>query len=282
MILESVNREEWLEQRRGYVTATDIARLSRGGPATWAAIRAEKVTGLRTFHGNWYTEWGNEREPYIVDLLGFAYDVTPNDQVHVLDGTLWAATPDAISDTRTGEVKTSVKPLGQAPDELRKIKPDYSDQVQWAMLAADRGECAFGWELNDGFTPAPGATFLIPRDDDHIERLVETAEEFLAYLTEGETPGAYDDLIAEYAEVTAEKAEVVAREKDVLDRIRERAGDDDLAVKSPLGSISLAFPKARATFDSTAFKAADPDTYAQYVKATPPAQRTLRVTPKKG
>lgn len=280
MILETNSRAEWLELRRAYCTATDIARLANGGPSTWAQVRAEKLTGAQSFHGNRYTDYGQSREPFIVDLLTFLYDVTPNDQVHVLDGTKWAATPDAISPTRTGEVKTSVKPLGIDTAALRAIKPTYYDQVQWAMLAADRGECAFAWELNDGFQPGPGAQFLIPRDEERIGRLIETAEEFLAYLDASETPGEWDDLLTEAAQVAREKAEIIDREADVQTRIRERAGDDDLSVKSPLGSISLAYPKPRKTFDQKRFTVEHPDLAAEYMTETAPSKRTLRITPK--
>ncbi|GGD33322.1 hypothetical protein GCM10010915_12130 [Microbacterium faecale] len=280
MILETQTREEWLTARRGYVTATDIARLANGGPVTWAQVRAEKGAGLQSFPGNRYTEYGREREPFIVDLLTFLYDVAPNDQVHVLDGTQWAATPDAISPTRTGEVKTSVRPLGTDAGELRGLKTAYYDQVQWAMLAADRGECAFAWELNDNFTPGPGAQFLIPRDEDRIGELIPIADEFLTYLADGDAPGEWDDLLAEAAQVAAEKAEVAAREADVQARIRERAGDEDLAVKSPLGSISLAYPRPRRTFDQKRFQADHPDLAAEYMTETAPTKRTLRITPK--
>lgn len=280
MIIETSTREEWLAKRRGYVTATDVARLANGGPATWAQVRVEKVTGERSFHGNRYTEYGQARETFIVDLLTFLYDVDPNDQVHVLDGTKWAATPDAISDIRTGEVKTSVKSLGTTPHELRAINPGYYDQVQWAMLATDREECAFAWELNDGFQPGPGAQFLIPRDEERIEELQTLALEFLDYLDGDETPGEYDDLLAEAVAIAAEKAEVLEREKDVQDRIRERAGDDDLAVKSPFGSISLAYPKPRKSFDQKQFQADHPEIAAEYMTETAPSKRTLRVTAK--
>ena len=286
MILEETDRAGWLEQRRGYVTATDIAKLAHGGPARWAEVRAEKMGQGRPHFTTDYTEWGQEREPHIMAVLGFQYDVQPNARVHVLDGTRWAATPDGISAERTAEVKTSVTSLGATPDELRadvKKGRAYYDQVQWAMLAADRGECAFGWELNDNFMPAPGATFLIPRDEKRIAELIDVGERFLEFLTEEPAePGEWDDLLAAYAAAKADEDEAKVRTAAIQDAIRERAGDADLSVWSPLGSISLAYPKARETFDSTAFKRANPDTYAEYVKTTPPSARTLRVTIKKG
>ena len=282
MIFDDKSREEWLQRRRQFVSATDVARLARGGQATWATIRNEKLTGESSFRGNRYTEWGNEREPHIVSLLTFLHGLEPNRKFMVLDGTVWGATPDAISETMTGEVKTSVKPLGETAEELRKINPGYYDQVQWAMLAADRAVCAFAWELNDNFAPAPGASFLVERDEERIAALITVAEEFLEYLENGDEPGEYDDLLAAYVDAKAAEDEAKARVSEVLERIRERAGDADLAVKSPFGSISLTFPKPRETFDSAAFKKAHPDTYAEYVKTATPSQRTLRVTPKKG
>ena len=284
MILDTVGREEWLEARRAYVTATDVARLAHGGPAMWSAIRAEKVDGPAARFSTPYTEWGIEREPHIIGLLTFLHDIDPNDRVYVLDGTVWAATPDGISPTMTAEVKTSVRGLGDDAESLRATPTGrkYFDQVQWAMLAADRPECAFAWELNDQFTPGPITDFIIPRDEDRIAELVEVAERFLAYCDEGEeaTTG-YDDLIAEYLAAKAIEDEAKARTAAVLDQIRERAGDQDVKVANAHASISYVLPKPRATFDAAAFKTAHPDLHKQFVKTTPAASRTLRITPKK-
>ena len=64
-IIPRTSEDQWLAERMSRVTATDIGRLANGGPSVFAAIKAEK-SGARTFFGNRYTEWGNEREPVIV------------------------------------------------------------------------------------------------------------------------------------------------------------------------------------------------------------------------
>ena len=40
-LLESTSRDDWLAQRREYVTATDVARLYTSA-AEWSKVRAEK------------------------------------------------------------------------------------------------------------------------------------------------------------------------------------------------------------------------------------------------
>lgn len=45
--LESSNREEWLEQRKQFLTATDIAKIITGGPAAWAEVKSQSRRGQK-------------------------------------------------------------------------------------------------------------------------------------------------------------------------------------------------------------------------------------------
>jgi hypothetical protein len=272
------SEEEWLEERRIRVTATDVARLAHGGPATWAAVKAEKH-GARGFGGNRYTEWGHEREPIILDHLRFLFDVEPNKALFV--NGRWAATPDATSEQRNGEIKTTVKPWDDLQD-LRASNPGYYDQSQWAMLVRDVGECAFGFEPHENFQPQPVRAFLIPRDDTRIAELMEIAERFALFVEdEDPEPGEFDDLIALYAEREHALKEAQAAVDEVKRLVRERAGDRrELSAKSPFGSVSLFTPKPSARFDTASFKKEHPDLAAEYTKpGTAQAEPTLRITP---
>ena len=52
ILATSSDRPAWLEARRSGVTATDVARLARGGTNTWVAVRAEKAGAGREFHNS--------------------------------------------------------------------------------------------------------------------------------------------------------------------------------------------------------------------------------------
>lgn len=276
-LLDRPDEATWLTQRREYITATDIARLANGGPAQWAVVKAEKQGTAPNFTGNRYTEWGKERERFIVANLEFLYGVQPNEQLAVLDGTQWAGTPDAIGDGLLGEVKTTVRDWEVNPKALPQ---NYQDQMLWCQHIFDVDRTAFGWEVNENFTPGPQRHLLYPRDDERISYLVETAEQFLNYLENDKSVGEWEDVTAQ-ASVIKRRLDAAQAEWDALmDTIRERAGDSDVAVKNAFGSISLAYPKATTRFDVTAFRAAHEALYNQFLTATPPAKRTLRVTPR--
>ena len=276
-LLDRSDEAAWLEQRKNYITATDVAKLANGGPAQWALVKADKLGAPSTFTGNRFTDWGREREPFIVANLEFLYDVHPNDKLAVRDGTQWAGTPDAIGDGRLGEVKTTVRDWELDP---RALPQNYQDQMLWCQYVFDMPETAFGWELNDNFTPGPQRHLLFPRDDDRLAMLIDTAERFLTFLHDEQPLSEWDDITAQAAIVKRRLDRAQAEWDELMEAIRDRAGDSDLAVKTAFGSISLAYPKPRDTFDQAAFKAAHPAIWSEFTKTTPPSKRTLRVTTK--
>lgn len=277
-LLDRTDEAAWLAQRRNFVTATDIAKLANGGPAQWALVKADKLGTAPAFTGNRYTDWGKTREPFIVASLELLYDVAPNDQLAVKDGTQWAGTPDAIGGTLLGEVKTTTKDW---PVDPHLLPQNYQDQMLWCQGVFDLPSTAFAWEVNENFTPGAFRHLLFPHDADRYTILEDTARRFLDFLNDEQPLGDWDGLTAEASILKARLDAVQAEYDELLETIRERAGDSDLAVKTPFGSISLAYPKARDSFDSTAFKAAHPALYSEFVKTIAPSKRTLRFTPQK-
>lgn len=271
-ILPRESEEQWLEERRTRVTATDIARLASGGPATWATVKAEKRGGS-SFVSNRYTEWGHEREPFIASHVEFSHGITANDALYVNGNR--AATPDGVSADRNGEYKTTVRDWEPI---IEAIPRNYLDQVYWAQDVRGVGETVFAWEPHERFIPGPIRTLVIPRDDERLKVLAEVEARFLEFMSEDDTVGEWDDLIALAASLKPAVDEAQAAYDAVLDQIRERAGDREVAAKTAFGSVSLAYPEPRATFDSTAFKTVHPDLYAEFTKTTPPTKPTLRVT----
>jgi hypothetical protein len=273
-----VESPEWFTTRAGGVTATDIAKLANGGPAAWAEVKAKKQGAESTFHGNAYTRWGNEREPFIAAHVEFLYGVKHTNRIIRNDADpRRLASPDGLSADRLGEYKTTVNPWEERPDAIPR---DYYDQVQWALDVAGFDETVFAWEDNENFTPGAFHHILIPRDEKRLVILRDTFERFMDYLTEDETPGAWDAVIAEAYQAKLRLDEAQAGYDAVMQQVRDRAGESEFAAKSPFGSLSYAMPKPRATFDQTAFKAAHPDLVSEFTKTTPASKPTLRFTPK--
>lgn len=277
-VLENASREEWLEQRRTGITATDIARLHYGGPAAWEQVRSEKEGCASAFLGNRYTAWGHEREPVIMGLVSFAYDIEPNDKLCVYDGDdPWLATPDGLGIGMNAEVKTTVTDW---PLALESIPKKYLAQVDWAQLVTGASQTAFAWEPHENFVPGEIRTLIIERDDARIAALVETARRFLEFNSEDRVQGEFDDLIAAYCVAASQMAEATSELDQVKARIKERAGEREISAKSPFGSISYSTPKPRVTFDSTGFRKDHPEIASNYMRASPASAPVLRVTVK--
>ena len=276
----AVESPEWFAARAAGASASDMETLGRDTVAAFEAVKRRKL-GADKFFGNPFTSWGKEREPVIAARVHFEHDIEPTDRICVsVSDPRWIASPDGIG-ACLGEYKTT----GTFWDEsLEAIPAHYYDQVQWAQFVTGVHETVFAWEERLGtpgsFTPGRFGQVVIPHDPERAAQLLDIAERFWEYLHTEQEPGLYDDLLAEYTLADLAVKEATVRLDAVKAQIRERAGDSDLAVKSPFGSISLAFPKPRESFDSVAFKKAEPDTYKKFVRLSAPKDKTLRVTPR--
>lgn len=275
-IIPRESEEQWLKERQSRVTATDIGRLANGGPSVFAAVKAEK-NGVRSFFGNRYTDWGHEREPVIVGHLTFLFGIEPNDSLYVNGGR--AATPDGVGPDALAEVKTTVRPWADLA-ALRSNQPKYYDQSLWAQAVAEMDKTVFAFEPHENFIPGEVQHFEIPRDEDRLAELYEVEQHFLEYLHTEQQQGEWDAFMATYYEADALMKEAVARVEALKAEFREKAGDREVAAKTPFGSISYATPKPRATFDTTAFKKAHVDLAEQFTKLVPASKPSLRITPR--
>jgi hypothetical protein len=177
-LVRSSDREAWLWHRSQGVTATMVARAFT--PAGFAEVVAQMESDVEVTP-NAYMDWGNEREPYIAEVVKERYGIMPNDWVISKGGKLSAdrwqmATPDGLSLDHTviGEYKTTGKPLD-------KISALYMRQVQWQMWVTDAVSCVFAYELRldapGGFAPGfDVVTQVVERDDKLIKELVAVAE----------------------------------------------------------------------------------------------------------
>jgi hypothetical protein len=177
-LVRSTDREAWLWHRSQGVTATMVARAFT--PAGFTEVVAQMESDVEVTP-NAYMDWGNEREPYIAEVVKERYGIMPNDWVISKGGKLSAdrwqmATPDGLSLDHTviGEYKTTGKPLD-------KISALYMRQVQWQMWVTDAVSCVFAYELRldapGGFAPGfDVVTQVVERDDKLIKELVAVAE----------------------------------------------------------------------------------------------------------
>ena len=271
-MLEHVSRDDWLAQRREYVTATDVARLYTSA-AEWRKVRAEKDGTADELRTSPEMQWGIDRE---AALVRYAQSVDPtivaNDRVVVHPDGPWAATPDGIGDDVVCEVKTgSVSGLASA-------RRRHEAQMQWQMWVTGTAGCLYVTEVREqddmGFTPGERTHEWVDRDEDQIAELLDVAERFLA----GDDVSELDVLIASVVDIKAERDKVLDRLAEAEDALRDHIGDRDFTHDGPFGRVSLTLPKPRVTFDQKRFQAENPTVYSEFTRTSEPAKRTLRVT----
>lgn len=175
---QSTDREAWLWHRSQGVTATQVGKAAT--PAGFAECVAE-IENPREVTVNAFMDWGNQREPYIAQVVKERFGIMPNDWLISAGGKLspdrWMmATPDGLSMDHTliGEYKTSGKPLD-------KIPAHYMRQVQWQLFVTGAERCLFAYELRldapGGFAPGFDVeTQWVDRDEKKIKELCSVAE----------------------------------------------------------------------------------------------------------
>lgn len=293
--LPSETTEQWLEQRREYVTASEIYDLATS-PSSWARIRAEKETGERKFHGNAVTRWGHEREPEIARFVRLFVDssIVPNDDLFVLDGTHLAATPDMVSENLAdgcemiGELKTAgtqiIRPEWEYdPEEPTKVhrtmpvgfpKPRYWSQVQYQLLVMGAEVCVFACEVRDeyeyGFAPGDTRVMLIGPDLDRQAVLRDIAERFLAGDDPADaTPAELESLALSILDMQEDVKDLQEQIKVAKKRIREAVGDEPGTYPTDVANVIVSAAGKSHGVNLEALKEEHPDIVALYPKITP-------------
>lgn len=271
-LLESASRDDWLAQRRDYITATDVAYLYTS-PAAWSRIRAEKDGTAPDRGTSSEMQWGNNRE---AALIAYAQTIDPtiepNSQVAVHPDGPWSATPDGIGDNVVCEVKTgSVSGLSSA-------RRRHQAQMQWQMWVTGTEGCLYVTEVRDwddmGFAPGERSHEWVDRDEDMIVELVDVAERFLS----GDGVTELDVLIAAVVDVQSEVDKAAARLDEAKQALRDHVGDRDFSHEGPFGRVSLTLPKPRVALDAKRLQAERPDVFSEFTKTSAPAKRTMRVS----
>lgn len=281
---KNVDEEAWMAARRRGVTATEVAKLARGGAAYRNDLLNEKRTGERTFFGNQFTAWGLEREPIIGEQLKQEWGFILSDVLyHAPGNTRHLATPDGVYAkdglVTIAEIKTGKHDLDPAGDYFPTT--GYLDQMLWQAYVCDADEILFAWEQHEDFVPKEVKSVWIERDQARIEQLIEVADAFLAELDAnepGDDPDDYEELVLQYllAKASCDKWAGVAAE--YADQIRARIGErDQFAITTKLAKVSLSTPKPTERFDTAAFKKLQPAVFAEFVRVSQ-SKPTLRIT----
>lgn len=212
----SQNRDAWLAERDGGITATEIAKLAQGRATDKRDIIGMKLGTIAhpDLTGNRYVDRGNEREDPIADWVEANFDIAPNRHAYVSGSDARdIATPDGIShmfevDGVLCEIKTSkhdldpLKRMAVDPQTGGVVKWDmrrfathfwstgYFDQMQWQMHVMDASKVLFVWEQHDDNWPNPKPVHAEPRwvwvlrDQGRIDELAIIARKTMQEIEE--------------------------------------------------------------------------------------------------
>ncbi|UGS26364.1 YqaJ viral recombinase family protein [Microbacterium resistens] len=301
VINDGTDRASWLADRLLGVSATDAARIMTGGAGTWATLRKEKESG-RGFGGNDYTRHGREREAAIAAWAQHEFGLIPSTAlVGRADGEHLAgydddrpfsfdlATPDALDvdpdDGRChqiGEFKTTVKDWPTWGDVPRR----YFWQVVWQLHVTGADRCRFVFEAHEDFVPLHMVprVFTVERADvlDDIEEAKAQVAAWRAFDGEAVPEGleALDALLSRREAAKEAAAAAADRVAAVEAEMRTLLVDYGKPVKFAGTGSNVTWtgmPVKTDRFDSAAFKKADPDTYARFIKTTE-SQPRLTIT----
>ena len=288
--IKTESREQWLEARRRYVTATEVAQLVRRGQDYWDELREIKA-GTRTapdISGLPAVRHGREREALIVPYVqSLEEGMVPNEDLYVRNDR-YAATPDLVGDGIVGEIKT-ITDTRLAKLQQAKGWPtgQYYDQVQWQLFVTGAIACIFAWEPYEdwGGELVPREDMrehiTIHRDEERIKALQEVADAFL----DGrgvDIPTEVQVLLSQLRDVRKEKEHIAQpildREKQLLDEIKQLAGGKAATWDSGDIRVSVSAPGESKRFDKKKLFADNPGLVeADYVTVARTAPR-VRVT----
>ena len=167
--------EEWLEARRGGVTATAVAEAAT--PSGFASLVAS--WDAPPFEGNEYTDFGTWAEPHIMRFAHLEHGILPNDWLIAGEEGWQMGTPDGLSvdHTEIAEAKTGGKVPPSVPRRHR-------DQCQWNMLVTGAHRCLYLFQpravADDGsfyLGLIEPIIFWVDRDEGRIRELVGVAHQ---------------------------------------------------------------------------------------------------------
>lgn len=268
VIDDGTDRQAWLARRQSGVSATDIARLARGGTNTWAAIRAEKAGKGRDFT-NAAMQHGKDREPIIAR---FAYNMFALHHSTALlaaaDEPRFIATPDLLGDGEVADIKTTVHDWQVASE----LPGRYVDQVLWQMRVTGYHQARLIYEPHENGVPLyPFPKFFpIEWDPARVAHLEAIAYEFLAGDGEPDEDAAVLDALLSDAAMRKEVADAAtASYRSALDLIETHLGGKPRRFDGSLASLTRSADGVTTSVDTTRLKRELPELAEQYTRQSP-------------
>lgn len=181
-VADSQDRDAWLEARNNGVTASDASSLAKESSLD-TVFKGKFYTD---FTGNAATNWGLDREPFMLEWAGFPQNTL---LLHSAEEKRFMATPDGFRMSEDGsslvlaQVKTSSKPLAE------KTPIGYYRQIQWEMFVTGATENWLIWEHHENFVPVniEPEVRIIKRDEDAINQIKTLAYLLLEKLDAGKS-----------------------------------------------------------------------------------------------
>jgi hypothetical protein len=278
VVCDGTDRAQWLEKRRDGVTATDIARLARGGTNTWAAVHAEKAGKERHF-SNSAMEHGKNREPVIARFAQSMYGL-----YHSTALLSWntegrfLATPDlrGAGKHKVGDIKTTVHDWRT----LDEVPGRYIDQLLWQMLVVGEKHAALIFEPHENGIPLYPTPQLLVVDWDsaRVAKLQATAYEFLAEDGTPDEDAAILDALLTDAAMRKELADAAAKSYASADAaIEEYLEGKPRRFDGSLAALTRSADGISTSIDTTRLKRDRPDVAAEFTR-TSPRKGALRIT----
>jgi hypothetical protein len=140
------NYSLWLTMRQTCLTSTDATKLLTKNFNPEVIIK-NKTSERQNNYQTKYMEFGVKREPEILKIMSELFPFTPNDMIlQNRSYENFVATPDAIHEDYTVEVKSSINSLN---DNIKKYYP----QIQWQMFVTGKNKSLFIVEQHSNFNP---------------------------------------------------------------------------------------------------------------------------------
>lgn len=294
-------RQEWLTARKTGIGGSDVAAIL--GLSKWRtpySVWQDKIGQGAEIEDNPAMKWGRNLEPVVrqeyAEQTGRVV-LQPADMLrHPAHSFMLANLDGMTEDRRVVEIKTARSANGWGEPGTDQVPQDYLFQVQHYMAVT-------GFPVSDVAVLIGGSDFRIyevPADPELQEMMIEAEAAFWQRVLDNNPPDPVTmaDAIAKYGRfsrpdaVTADdgiKAAVLAikdikEQISILEASEEEAkaiifkamADRDTLVDT--NGTPLATWKTQAgskRFDSTALKAAHPDTYAEFLKQGEPTRRFL-------